>query len=81
VDRQSVTKIYNNLADEGPHARVHGHVARQVVVGVEDLAALAARVALLLASRGNGRAVGAERGGRTRAGVAGALLVRLLVGQ
>ena len=29
-----------DLADEGPGAGVHRHVSRQVVVGVEDLAAL-----------------------------------------
>ena len=32
-----------DFADEGPRARVYGHVARQVVVCVEHLAALLAR--------------------------------------
>lgn len=43
------------LAHEGPCARVHGHVPRQVVVRVEHLSALGAREALLFGSgRGGG---------------------------
>ena len=32
-----------DLADEGPCSSVHGHVSAEVVVGVEDLAALGTR--------------------------------------
>lgn len=37
-----------DLADEGPGSGVHGHVTSEVIVGVEDLAALRAYVGLLL---------------------------------
>lgn len=47
-----------DLAHEGTCSSVHGHVPRQVVVGVEDLAALAAAEALAPAATAHNRGAG-----------------------
>ena len=41
--------LSTHFTDERPGAGMHGHVAGQVVVGVEDLATLGAGVGLVLA--------------------------------